>query len=229
MASIARYAAEIVMREEIGHAMDRVLTPPLPSPSGLDSTSDGAHESSEGRKSENKLVRRKTSVFSSDKSTWDLKRLPKDATNMSEMHASNSDAKERAPELKVLHVIDFCFINVASYEAYRLPDKLQTYNKKMAARSGIYSSWMKTLVKAYVVKGTDASTIFRSLAQFKGVCELNGVFESMDLSTMSTFINDGAASRSTVRIIARKDNETIQRLPKTGNVQISTYAEAVNF
>lgn len=48
----------------------------------------------------------------------------------------SSGAKDRAPELKVLFAADTHFQNVVNYKTYRLLERSQTYNGKIAASMG---------------------------------------------------------------------------------------------
>lgn len=53
------------------------------------------------------------------------------------------EEKDHAPEWKVLHAMDSHFRNVLNYKTYKLINKSQSCNGKMAARTGKYSkSWL---------------------------------------------------------------------------------------
>lgn len=62
---------------------------------------------------------------------------------------TSSDVEDREPKLMVLHFTDSHFQNVVKYNSDRSLEKLQTYNQKMAARTGKYAKLMETLTKAY--------------------------------------------------------------------------------
>lgn len=84
-------------------------------------------------------------------------------------------------------------------------------------------------MKAYKSDNKDPITVLRFIPRFKRACDSNDVLEAMALWIMPTSIKDGSAFSLTVQMMFYKNDGTAHRLPKAGEEQISTYAEAVNF
>lgn len=104
-----------------------------------------------------------------------------------------------------------------------------TTERCLAASTGKYPSRMEALIKAYKNDDKDPITILSFLAQFRRVCDLNEVSEGTPLWIISTFSKDEAAFSSNVRMDPHSDDGTTWKLLWTGEEQISTYVEDVNF
>lgn len=57
----------------------------------------------------------------------------------------------------------------------------QTYDGKLAVRTGKCSKRMKTMMKAYKFNDEDLTTILQFLAKFERACDANGVSKEMAL------------------------------------------------
>lgn len=120
MAPIVKFAVETV-RKVIGQSVkDLILTPPSPSPCGLDFSSDKSQKKCKNKALEKRNSRRRSSSRSSGKYT----RLLKGSLRNTVISSTDSDiSQERmdcAPEMKIQHFTDSHFRNVFSYKTYRL-------------------------------------------------------------------------------------------------------------
>lgn len=138
----ARYATKIVTQEMEKLKEDLVFTIPLPPSSASGSSSDENRKSHKGRMSRMKVSRCKSSVFSSDRTTWSPKRSVKQSFGSS---MTSKDGNGGAPIFKDLHATDSHFWGVINFNTYGLLDKLQTYNGKPAAHLGEYAKCIETL------------------------------------------------------------------------------------
>lgn len=86
--------------------------------------------------SERKHWQKLASSASSSKGTWSLK----DFLVGSDIVAKRKESHDgdTAPKLMVLHATNSHFRSVANYNNYMLLNRLQIYNKNMAAKTGKY-------------------------------------------------------------------------------------------
>lgn len=130
-------------------------------------------------KPKKKLGQCRLSVIPIDKGAWSLKGLVTEATKSSISSMMNSDANDKASELMITSATNHQFQNVSNYITYRLLDKSETYNKKMAAHVIKYAKRTEMLMKACKCFAKDQITILRFPAQFRNKCDSNGVFRRM--------------------------------------------------
>lgn len=92
--------------------------------------------------------------------------------------SSNSEANESyvrdiASKMKVFHVTDNHFRIFVNNNKYRLLDRLQIYNRRMAAKTGKHVKRMKTIMIASKFDEKHPTTVLSFHAQFRRAYDSN--------------------------------------------------------
>lgn len=83
------------------------------------------------------------------------------------MGEKGSHYRDTAPNLKVRHATNSLFQSVNNYIYHRRLHRLQTYSKKMAAKTSKYLKQIETLMKPYKFDDKDLTTTLRFFSQFR--------------------------------------------------------------
>lgn len=131
----------------------------------------------------------------------------KAATKPSESSTVSSNTEDRASKLRALQTNNIYFQNAVRYVTYRLPDKSQILDERLAARTGKYPKRMVTLMNAYKFDDKDLITVLNFLAQFEKACVSRGDLEGTIVWRLPTFMKDAPESSLTFRATFAKMKE----------------------
>lgn len=112
--------------------------------------------------------------------------------------------RDTEPKLIVLHTTHSRFQCVVIYNNYRVLERVQIFNRKVAEKTGKYVKFMDTMAKAFKIDNNYLIIVLRFMTEFTGACDSNGILESMALCIVSNFMKDELASRLKIRLTLMK-------------------------
>lgn len=81
----------------------------------------------------------------------------------------------------ILHATDSYFQTIFNYNNYKLHDRVQIYDKKIALKRAKYIKRMEMLMQAYAFVEKNLIRLLRLLPQIKGPGDSNEISERMAL------------------------------------------------